>query len=89
MKSILQDRDECFFCHTTQGLHTHHCIHGNANRKWADLYGLTVRLCYLCHQKVHETDRAMDLVLIQYAQREFEKTHSRDEFRQIFGKSWL
>lgn len=89
MKSILQDAEECFFCHTTQGLECHHCIHGNANRKIADREGLTVNLCHRCHQKVHDTDREMDLVLIQYAQRKFEETHTRQEFRELFGKSWL
>ena len=89
MKSILQDAEECFFCHTTQGLECHHCIHGNANRKIADREGLTVNLCHRCHQKVHDTDREMDLMLIQYAQRKFEETHTRQEFRELFGKSWL
>ena len=88
-KSILQYENECFFCHTTQGLHVHHCIHGNANRKVADREGLTVNLCYRCHQKAHDTDREMDLMLIQYAQRKFEETHTRQEFRELFGKSWL
>ena len=89
MNSILQDKKECFICHTTEGLENHHCIHGTANRKVADMYGLTVYLCHGCHTKVHDTDRKLDLMLIQYAQREFEKTHSREEFRQCFGKSWL
>lgn len=89
MKSILQDAEECFFCHTTQALELHHCIHGVANRKIADREGLTVNLCHTCHTKVHDSDRAMDLVLIQYAQRKYEETHTREEFRSLFGKSWL
>lgn len=89
MKSILQETNECFFCHATQGLHTHHVIHGNANRKIADREGLTVKLCFRCHAKVHDTDREMDLLLIQFAQRKFEETHSRDDWRTIFCKSYL
>lgn len=89
MRSILQTERECFFCHTTQGLNLHHVIHGTANRKIADATGLTVFLCYRCHAKVHDTDREMDLMLIQYAQRKYEETHTREEFRELFGKSWL
>lgn len=89
MKSILQDNKECFFCHSTMNLDLHHCIHGNANRKIADREGLTVFLCHGCHTKVHDSDREMDLVLIQYAQRKYEETHTRTEFRSLFGKSWL
>lgn len=89
MKSILQDAEECFFCHTTQGLETHHAIHGIANRKIADREGLTVNLCHSCHMKVHDKDREMDLLLIQYAQRRFEETRSREEWRELFCKSYL
>lgn len=89
MKSILQDAEECFFCHTTQGLECHHCIHGNANRKIADREGLTVNLCHRCHQKVHDTDREMDLVLIKTAQRAYESKHSRAEWMALFSHNWL
>ena len=34
-------------------------------------------------------NRAEDLKLIKMAQRKFEETHSREEFREIFGKSYL
>lgn len=89
MKSILQTERECFFCHSTQGLELHHCIHSVANRKIADRTGLTCYLCHRCHSLVHDKDREMDLVLIQYAQRKFEETHTRQEWRQLFTKSYL
>lgn len=89
MKSILQDRNECYFCHTTQGLHTHHVIHGTANRKIADRLGLTVKLCHRCHALVHDKDRNMDLQLIRMAQRKFEEIHTREEWREYFTKSYL
>ena len=89
MKSILQDKKECFFCHYTQNLEVHHCVHGTANRKIADKCGLTVRLCHRCHSLVHDSDRGLDLELIQLAQRKFEETHSRDEWRELFCKSYL
>ena len=67
-------------------------IHGIANRKNAEKYGLTVYLCMDCHtgsDGVHH-NRAKDLQLIKAAQTYFEEhIGSRDEFRRIFGKSWL
>lgn len=91
MKSILQENKECFICHTTTGLECHHCIHGVANRKIADRTGLWVWLCREHHTGNHGVhhNRDMDLVLIQYAQRKYEETHTREEFRELFGKSWL
>lgn len=89
MKSILQENKQCFICSSTQNLELHHCVHGTANRKIADREGLTVFLCHSCHAKVHDSDREMDLELIQYAQTIFEQSHTRDEWRQAFNKSWL
>ena len=89
MKSILQTEKECFVCHTTQGLHLHHLIHGTANRKIADREGLVCYLCHRCHTRVHDSDRGLDLELIQLAQKKFEETHTRDEWRELFTKSWL
>jgi len=88
MKSILQKNKECFLCKTTEYLEEHHCIHGVANRKLAEKYGLKVYLCHFHHQMIHNK-REEDIKLIRFAQEVFEETHSREEFRQIFGKSWL
>ena len=59
-KSIMQsDKSYCFIhrCYLNTyvpAVHEHHCIHGNANRKWADCDGLTVYLCYDCHSALHD-----------------------------------
>lgn len=93
MKSIIQDKDCCWFCGTTFNLHTHH-IFGASNRNNSDKYKLTIRLCYYHHNGggngkcVHQC-REMDLELKQLAQKKFEEDHTRDEFIKIFGKSWL
>lgn len=87
-KSIIQTNRECWFCGTETNLECHHCIHGTSNRKNAEKYGLKIFLCQRHHSEVH-MDRKLDLVLITLAQRKFEETHTRDEFRAIFGKSWL
>lgn len=92
MDSIVQKNRECLVCKDINNLHLHHCIYGTANRKNSDKYGLTVWLCYRHHNgsnySVH-FNKTLDLKVKQLAQEAFEKTHTREEFRAIFGKSWL
>jgi hypothetical protein len=91
MKSILQTNKECFLCGTTYNLHEHHIFFGSANRKQSERQGLKCFLCYECHEGtkgVHH-NRELDLELKKVAQQKFEETHTREEFRQIFGKSYL
>ena len=92
MESVLQKEKRCFLCGKLGDLEKHHCIHGYANRKIADKYGLWVWLCTDCHRGndgVH-LNRTKDLYLIQLAQKWFEEhIGGRDLFRKVFGKSWL
>ncbi len=91
MKSILQKNKECFVCKTTYGLEEHHVCFGSANRKQSEKYGLKVWLCAEHHRGnsgVH-FNKELDLSIKRFAQSEFEKTHTREEFIQIFGKSYL
>ena len=90
-KSILQDEKECYICHTTANLQLHHCYFGTANRKLSDQDGCVVYLCVDHHTGiigVHH-NRDLDLALIQMAQKKFEETHTRDEWRALFTKSYL
>ena len=84
---------ECWICGSIKDLEVHHCVHGTANRIQADRYGLWVYLCRECHTGtfgVHgKHGRERDLTLKRAAQRAFEKRHSREMFRAIFGKSYL
>ena len=84
---MLDERKQCFICGRRGPLDRHHCLSGSA-RKMADKYGLMVYLCRDCHRALHDKGK-YDMELKQFAQRQFEKTHSRDEFRKVFGKSWL
>lgn len=79
---------KCRICGTTYGLEVHHMIHGYGRRKKADEYGLVCYLCRNCHRLLHDT-RMCDLELQQEAQRKFEQDHSREEFIQVFGKSYI
>lgn len=96
-KSILQgDRSYCYLCNRNgkgDPLEKHHIFGGSANRKKSEQYGLYVYLCGAgCHREgpvsVHKC-RLTDLRLKIEAQKAFERTHTREEFLQEFGKSVL
>lgn len=90
-KSIIHDNNECYICGRYGQTQCHHIFYGRKNRQKSDDFGLTVRLCYECHQGpngVHR-NKHIDIYLKQKGQAEFEKTHSREEFRKIFGKNYL
>ena len=52
---------------------------------------MVAHLCYECHEGangVHH-NRELDLELKEKYQAIFEETHSREEFRAAFGRSYL
>lgn len=91
MKSVLQNKKECFICHSTNWLELHH-IFGASNKKNSEKYGLIVYLCHWCHNEppngVHHNAENMKK-LRSIAQKKFEEQYTRDEFRRIFGKNYL
>jgi len=89
MKSIIQQENVCFFCGTTRDLQTHHCLHGTANRKLADKYGLTVRLCRKHHEEAHR-EKTTDRILQVRAQIAWEEHYgNRSDFMAVFGRDYL
>ena len=104
MKSIMQKDKECYLCRKqaeregcfglfpTAGLECHHIMHGTANRKMSERYGLKVWLCVRHHREGSEavhSNRELDLELIRDAQRKFEELHSHDEWMSTFMKNYL
>lgn len=93
MNSILQDKRECIVCRKEYELHYHHIYYGGKNRKNSDINGFTCWLCYAHHEGtfgVHGREgKQLDTWLKQVCQSKYEETHSRDEFREIIGKSYL
>ena len=95
MKSIIQNKKECFICRinydvtTTNKIYEHHIFEEKQSKK----YGLKI---WLCHRH-HATDprysihyqRQLDLELKQLAQKKFEESHSREDFIEHFIKSYL
>lgn len=91
--SIIQHRQECWFCGKRTGLHYHHCFFGS-NRKISGEYGFTVYLCAEHHNlggngKCVHRCREMDLELKIACQRKYEETHTREEFIKLIGKSYI
>lgn len=97
--SILQDRKECYLFRKVHGqsvvnkLEKHH-IYAGKNRKASDVHGFWVWLSPIMHresnQAVHGRDgAAYDRMLKEDCQREYEKTHTREEFMSIIGKNYL
>ena len=81
----------CEICGKWLPLEEHH-VFGASNRKKSEKYGFTVYLCHDCHNEppdgVHHNAKNM-LRLHQKYQAEFEKSRSREEFMQEFGKNYL
>lgn len=90
MKSIISNEKKCFICGSPY-THKHH-IYGAANRSISEHNGFWVYLCPAHHNMsdygVH-FNKELDLQLKQLCQREYEKTHSREEFVQLIGKNYL
>lgn len=96
-KSIMDKRSGCWHCGTfgsdVNPLETHHCWHGTANRKIADWDGLTVKLCRVCHRRVH-SDREADLKLMQAAELAWLSHYKKqgkglEDFIKRYGKNVL
>lgn len=92
MKSIMpcDEKGKCYICERRCATHLHH-IYGGANRKISDREGLTVYLCPECHTGTHGVHRNKELMdyLHRLGQIEYEHTHTREEFMQLFGKNYL
>ena len=95
-ESIIQGGNdlECWFCGNQYKPELHHVIHGTANRCLSDKYGLYVFLCAECHTGTYgvhgKYGHDRDVTLKKVAQRAWEAVYgSRDEFRAIFGKSYI
>ena len=87
-KSIMQDERECFISGYTGALDKHHIYAGNC-RKASEKFGCWVWLRHDIHMELHDSNKTLDKLLRRTCQERFEETHSREEFMEIFGKSYL
>ena len=86
-ESIVQDDKTCFICGNPY-VQCHHLYKSHKCRQIADREGLFIYLCPNHHHEVHH-NRELDLDLMKLGQEIFEKTHTREEFREMFVKSYL
>lgn len=67
-------------------------FYGTSNRRQSEKYGCWVWLCGKHHNLsdfgIH-SDKELDLKVKKLAQSKFEENHSRQQFMEIFGKSWI
>ena len=82
---------KCYLCGRNWAIEKHH-VFGGSNRKKSEKYGMTVDLCHWCHNEppdgVHHNSEQNKRLKAGF-QGKFEETHSREEFRRIFGKSYI
>ena len=93
----------CMLLHSNYAIYNyteeHHIFFGTSKHKLSEKYGLKVYLCTHHHrgdingskEAVHNNkeNNNSNLLLRAAGQREFEKTHTREEFREIFQENNL
>lgn len=91
MKSIIQDKKECFRTHSIIDLDKHHIMNGNAYRNKSEKYGLWVWLNHDVHMWLHNTRDgnvyARELKAI--AQEHFEELYGHTKWLMLFHKNYL
>ena len=96
-KQILwQEEGTCYLCalfgdNSWKFTHGHH-IYPGANRRISEQEGFVCRLCVQHHtegpEAVHSNITNMRIIQMD-AQREYEKTHTRQQFMDLIGRSYL
>lgn len=95
MRSIMMsERGVCYLCQKRTQTEYHHVFNGQPNRKRSEQYGLTVYLCPACHNSspdsVHQNQETDDFLKADTQKKAMEYYGwTVDDFRAIFGKSWL
>lgn len=89
--AFADDMEHCYFTKCAP-VERHH-IYGGPNRNMSEKYGYVIPLSPNLHPngaQAGKDAKAIDLHLKMMAQKHFELHHgSRDDFRRIFGRSYL
>ena len=95
-KSVVTDNlIECIVCKSQYQIEYHHCFFGSAKRRLSDKYKIIVPLCYLHHRGTNgihgKNGKVLDTKIKQMAQKKAMEYYdwTIDDFRKVFGKSWL
>lgn len=84
---IYQGLNKCCYCSSKTGIEKNEVFEG-AYRQTSIKYGMVAPFCHKHHQKFHN-DRLFNLKYKVLFQREYEKTHSHDEFMDIFKQDYI
>lgn len=79
--------DKCAVCGSKNGVQLNEVYEG-AKRGVSMKYGFVVPLCDKHHKRFHK-DRTFAIPYKQIYQREFEKTHTREEFLNLIHHNYL
>lgn len=88
--SILNNLGTCYFCGKPR--EAIHEVWFGKNRQTSIKNGFCVGLCIYHHNGSNEAvhfNRDNDLILKRLYQKEYEKTHSREEFIKLIGRNYL
>lgn len=75
--------NKCYYCGNVGTMDLHE-VYGGSNRLRSIRMGFVVPLCRKCH-----SNEEIINYLRKFIQKEFEKTHTREEFIEITGKSYI
>lgn len=75
--------NKCYYCGNVGTMDLHE-VYGGSNRLRSIRMGFVVPLCRKCHSNEKVINYLRILI-----QKEFEKTHTREEFIEITGKSYI
>lgn len=99
--SIMQPNKDghCWICSRVFGdyrkytyLEKHHVFFGNGGREISEANGFTVWLCPEHHTigpKAVHRNQALNRFVQAAVQREYEKTHTREEFMALIGRNYI
>ena len=81
------DFNKCYYCKKPKKENEKldlHEVYGGSNRTRSIKNGFVVPLCRMCHSNEEIISRLRIII-----QKEYEKTHTRNEFIKIFSKSYI
>ena len=82
-KNIIKS-GKCDYCHKIKKHLDPHEVYGGSNRKRSIINGFVKKLCNECHSN----EKIINQLRID-VQKEYEKTHTREEFIKLIGKSYI
>lgn len=84
---LYPDLNKCCICGSSKSVEINEIFEGSY-RSLSIKYGMITPFCQLHHNAFHN-DRLMNLYYKAMFQKEFEKTHSQEEFIKIFKKNYV